>query len=316
MRITLGVTDHAWADFLRARLDLDEVNFWVPSGRNFMGRAALDEPFLFKTKSPRNTLVGGGFYAGFYERRVSEAWTVFGEANGVSEEADLQAAIQVYRARNQAPFSPDPTIGCLILRNVFFVEPLDELPQPLHWGRSIVQGKTYDSADPDWDYVHHAFESLAATPRIDISWEPKVAVEIATERYGPAALTRHRLGQGSFRLRVEDAYQSRCAISGSKVRPALHAAHIRPYAQGGEHVVSNGLLLRSDMHTLFDKGYLGVTPDYTLRVSPRLRDEFGNGVELYAKQDRGEVIHLPVQRDSLPAREHLEWHMDEVFKSA
>ena len=73
---------------------------------------------------------------------------------------------------------------------------------------------------------------------------------------------------------------------------------------------------RSDMHALFDRGYLGVTPDYRLRVSPRLRDEFGNGLDLYAQERAGEVIHLPSARDEWPRSEQLEWHLAEVFKSA
>ena len=47
----------------------------------------------------------------------------------------------------------------------------------------------------------------------------------------------------------------------------LEAAHISPYAEGGKHTLSNGLLLRSDLHTLFDLGYLTVEPsDMTIRV--------------------------------------------------
>jgi putative restriction endonuclease len=49
----------------------------------------------------------------------------------------------------------------------------------------------------------------------------------------------------------------------------LQAAHIRRVREGGTHGVDNGLLLRSDVHTLFDRGYLTVTPAYQLRVSRR-----------------------------------------------
>lgn len=98
--------------------------------------------------------------------------------------------------------------------------------------------------------------------------------------------------------------------------PVLQAAHIRPYSSGGEHRISNGLALRSDMHTLYDRGYLGVDPDYRLRVSPLLTQHFGNGVELYSREARGDVIQLPAAAGDRPDREALEWHMDEVFLSA
>ena len=62
--------------------------------------------------------------------------------------------------------------------------------------------------------------------------------------------------------------------------PVLEAAHIKPYNLVGRHEISNGLLLRSDLHTLFDLGYMTVTPDdLRVRVSRRIHDEFENGRE-------------------------------------
>lgn len=69
-----------------------------------------------------------------------------------------------------------------------------------------------------------------------------------------------KLGQGLFRLLVTDLYDRRCAISGERTLPVLDAAHIRPYALVQRHEVSNGLLLRSDLHRLFDEGYVTVDP--------------------------------------------------------
>jgi len=53
---------------------------------------------------------------------------------------------------------------------------------------------------------------------------------------------------------VTDAYTRRCAITGEKTLPALQAGHIRPHAKSGPHEIRNGLLLRSDLHNLFDLG--------------------------------------------------------------
>ncbi len=111
-----------------------------------------------------------------------------------------------------------------------------------------------------------------------------------------------------------DSYHRRCAISGTHIPPVLQAAHIRPVTRGGEHRLDNGLLLRSDIHTLFDRGYLGVDPQHRLLVSPRLRADFSNGDQLYAKA--GQVIDLPERRADRPSREFLEWHLDEIFLKA
>ncbi|MFC6082456.1 HNH endonuclease [Sphaerisporangium aureirubrum] len=94
----------------------------------------------------------------------------------------------------------------------------------------------------------------------------------------------------------------------------MQAAHIRPLSAGGQHRLDNGVLLRSDVHTLFDRGYLTVDPDYRLRVSPRLRDESGNGEEFYRRA--GQPIAVPESRPDRPDREGLEWHVSEVFLSS
>jgi len=74
-------------------------------------------------------------------------------------------------------------------------------------------------------------------------------------------------------IAVTSAYGA-CAVSGEHSLPALEAAHVRPYADGGERALSNGLLLRADIHRLYDAGYVTVTPDYRFRVSHDLADDF------------------------------------------
>ncbi|WP_030913817.1 hypothetical protein [Streptosporangium amethystogenes] len=75
--------------------------------------------------------------------------------------------------------------------------------------------------------------------------------------------------------------------------------------------VSRRGLSRSGAHTLFDRGYLAVDPTYRLRVSPRLREEFGNGEQFYRRA--GSQIAVPRHRHDRPDIETLEWHLDEVF---
>jgi putative restriction endonuclease len=73
-------------------------------------------------------------------------------------------------------------------------------------------------------------------------------------------------------------------------------------------------LLISDVHTLFDRGYLAVDPKFRLQVSPRLREEFGNGEQFYARE--GQPISIPAQRADRPSGQFLDWHSSEIFKSA
>ena len=129
--------------------------------------------------------------------------------------------------------------------------------------------------------------------------------------YGDPTHFRPRLGQGAFRVVVTDTYERHCAVTGEKTLPVLEAAHIRPVALGGGHRIENGLLMRSDIHTLFDRGYVSITPDYRFRVSQRLRADWQNGRVYYAL-DR-ELIHVPDDDASRPSRTELEWHTDTVF---
>lgn len=87
------------------------------------------------------------------------------------------------------------------------------------------------------------------------------------ERYGEPVITLPRLGQGSFRVMVTDVYNRKCAITQEKVLPSLDAAHIKPYSEGGAHKIENGILLRSDIHKLFDTGYVAVSPDYHYKIN-------------------------------------------------
>jgi putative restriction endonuclease len=110
---------------------------------------------------------------------------------------------------------------------------------------------------------------------------------------------------------VTDTYDRRCAVTGEKTLPALDAAHIRPYADGGDHEARNGLLLRRDIHSLFDAGYVTVTPDYHFEVSRRIREEFENGRDYYAMH--GVAIAVPNRRDRRPDRDVLTWHNEHRF---
>lgn len=77
--------------------------------------------------------------------------------------------------------------------------------------------------------------------------------------FGEPALVRPRLGQRSFRIAVLDTYERRCAITSERTLPVLEAAHIRDYADVQQHSINNGILFRSDIHKLFDGGYVTVT---------------------------------------------------------
>lgn len=309
----VGVTDDEWFRFLAARpeVSMAEVNFWRPGGGNSFRALAPGEPFFFKTHAPHNRVVGGGFFSGFAALRVSEAWVMFGEANGANSLERMRERIARYR---REPIGPrdDPEIGCVFIRDVtFFPDGMAQDPPP-GFALNIVQGKGYDMGESHVERYFADLMQLVLGQPIDIDlsqpWHAHGPV------FGDPRLAPYRLAQRSFKAVVLSAYHGHCAITGNKIRPVLQAAHIRPVTKGGENRLDNGMLLRSDVHTMFDNGYLAVGPQHKLIVSPRLREDFGNGEEFYTRA--GNVIDLPDRKADRPYREFLEWHLDTVYKSA
>jgi len=298
MRAVVAVTDNDWAAFLRDRPQLTEANFWLPSAGSGFRPRNTGEPFLFKTHYPDNRLVGGGFVSGFARLRVSEAWDFFGEGNGVPSREALRRAINGYR---KGPPEEDPLIGCVLLRDLFFSPKDRAIAGPPDFARNIVRWKAYELTGGS--YVELALGQLLN--------QAQSTPAIAGPIFGDPRLTVPRLGQQAFKSMVLTAYHRRCAITGGKITPVLQAAHIRPVGEHGEHRLDNGLLLRSDVHILFDRGYLGVDDHYRIHVSPRLRSDFGNGAEFYSRA--GTPIELPDRRADRPAGEAVTWHMDTVF---
>ena len=307
MNLRVGVTDNDWFRFLAGLADVDEVNFWQPSGSRQFRALRPGEPFLFKLHQPENFIVGGGIFEHFSLCPINLAWEAFGEKNGVGTLAGMRARVARYRR-----VTPDPrenyVIGCIALRDPVFLPRKAWIPAPADFARNVVQGKTYDASHGIgrelWEWFRSVLQAYAA---------PQVAAETDTPMWSEPRLQRQRLGQGGFRLLITDTYRRRCAITGEKALPVLQAAHIRPVKDQGRHRVDNGLLLRSDVHTLFDEGYLTITPAHQVRVSEHLKKDFDNG-EHYYQLDKS-PIWLPKRPGDRPGREFLEWHADTVFRA-
>jgi hypothetical protein len=114
---------------------------------------------------------------------------------------------------------------------------------------------------------------------------------------------RLRQGQPGFRRRLLEAYDGRCAVTGTDVVDVLEAAHIEPHAQGGSMETSNGLLLRADLHTMFDLGLLAIdTSSWTVALHPRVRGT-RTGSQLH-----GRAVRLPARQDDRPSLDALDKH--------
>lgn len=113
-----------------------------------------------------------------------------------------------------------------------------------------------------------------------------------------------RQGQPAFRKKLLAAYDRKCAITGCAQVEVLEAAHIHPYKGEHTHALSNGLLLRADLHTLFDLYLIAVEPDTQLiRLAPALSQSD------YAQYD-GRPLTAPISSSAQVSIEALQWHAD------
>lgn len=301
MKLFVGITDRQWYERLSA-LKPDEVNFWKPGEQGGFAALRPGELFLFKLHSPLNFIVGGAHFVKFSRLPMSLAWLAFREKNGVQSNAEFLARIRKYR---QGDVGPDPMIGNIVLAQPFWFDRDQWIPAPSDWPRSTVQGKGYDALEGrGYEIWAQVQDRLGAVT-------PQLTVSETVARYGVAE-TRVRLGQGGFRVVVTDAYDRRCAITGENTLPVLEAAHVRPYSKDGPHSLENGLLLRSDMHILFDKGLITVTPELRMEVSGQIREQYSNGKLYYSYQGQS-LRSLPERATDRPSAEFLAWHNENVF---
>lgn len=293
-------TDADWFAFLSKSGPFDEVNFWSPGGASM--HAERGTPLLFKLKSPVNAVGGGGFIDYSQRLTIREAWEYYGIANGVPSLDVLLLTISKYVKRIA---TLDDSIGCTIVSEPTFLSRDRFVAEPEGWPKQVTSAKYYAFADPVIQRVWRDLQLQTAAPQPFLS----------TAAFGGTAaplLRIPRRGQGTFRRIVLTAYGNQCAVTGEHTIPVLQASHIKPFAEQLEHEVQNGIALRSDVHTLFDRGYVTVTKDHRFLVSDALRHDFANG-KVYYKHN-GESVRLPDDPRLRPNPEFLEWHADTVFK--
>lgn len=313
----VAVTHHRWFEHLAQRRFWEEVNFWRPSAHHSF-KDPPGSPFFFKLKSPLNAIGGFGLVARFARLPDWLAWECFGEGNGAVSFEEMEQRLNEIRKRNKfVATGPVPQIGCILLSSaIFFPEEL-WIPQPADWAPRNLTYQRYDMEQGEGLRIWRECQERVRMLRAEVTQFPVSAVfeklvENGEDRFGPPRLIRPRLGQGTFRVAVTDAYGRACAVTGEHSLPALEAAHIRPYTHEGPHEVSNGLLLRADLHRLFDQGYLTVTPDLQLKVGRRLREDYDNGKSYYPFDNQ--PLNPPQLSTELPAKEYLAWHNERVFR--
>jgi putative restriction endonuclease len=311
INLFIANTDNSWFDFLAGEYDLKEVNFWWPGETNFRA-LQQGEILAFRLKSPRNKIGGFGVFSSHSRLPIQMAWEAFGRGNGVASLEALRNAIA--QLRTNIPIVPSTDIGSTVLVQPTFFPPELWFDVPESWSRSIQRGKRYSTDNAEG---LHLWNKLLETANVSATRQGFYAQEQAPfltpdrERFGAPTLIIPRLGQGAFRIAVTEAYGRQCAITKGKVLPALDAAHIKPYGEGGEHIKSNGILLRKDIHSVFDAGYVTIKDDFTFSVSKKVKEVFNNGEEYLRLH--GSIVRRPDRTADWPDIDLLRWHNKERY---
>jgi putative restriction endonuclease len=205
------------------------------------------------------------------------------------------------------------SIGCTVLTDVCYYDEAEWYD--LAFPPGLVQGRSFDTDTEAglriWEHMLAVLQKrnfLAEAAAITEESFYLVAEEHAT--YITESV-KQRFGQGAFRIMVLDAYNRRCCVSGERTLPVIEAAHIQEFVSTESNHVQNGLALREDIHTLFDRGYVTVEEDYRFIVSGRLREDFENGRDYY--RFHGRPISLPARSALLPSLDAIRWHQDNVY---
>ncbi len=294
-RYIIANTDPDWLAYLKATAPR-EVNFWRPGAPPT--RVAPGTPWFYKLRGTKQ-IVGCGFFAAYSVMPLKMAWETFGQANGAR---NFESFVRIIAALRRDPTSAITEIGCAAL-----VDPI-YFSSPVEYDRMYGPMLSGDTRDADgarlWKSLTRAVSRSQA--------EHGVSSFALPGGRGAPTLIRPRLGQSSFRTAVLSAYGRRCTITGERTFPVLEAAHIRPFADTEAHDVRNGLLMRSDLHSLFDAGLVTVQSDFRVHVSSQIRERYENGRDYYALE--GRVIRLPTNEHERPLREYLDHHSSSIFQ--
>lgn len=298
--IALAPANITWFQNLRDAGYSGLVNFWTSMDWKVSG-IAKDTWWYFVINGK---LAGGGRFEDYAVMRVSEAWARFGFGNGAGSVPEMVGEVISQRQRNvqDKSFNPDPIVGCIALRDCVFL-PDEQHALPEAHGLSLPgQLLKYKLLSvPPLRLVQIAGSAAQPDAHGPVNKED-VRLRIQT---GIA----NRRGPELFRRALLAAYDSKCPITGCNTVEVLEAAHIVPYLGDRTDAVANGLLLRADIHTLFDLHLLALTPKTCIVVlHPDLR--LGHYAELHGRQ-----LRLPQRPEDWPDSTALAEHLaDAGFK--
>lgn len=287
----ISPTDKNWFDYLKENELNSYVNFWTPTPWNITG-LKIGDRLYFMLKSPIRKVGGFGEFVEYKNITAETAWNEFGYRNGRESKANFLSSIQQYIDKHSSKYGGQKLdalnykIGCIVLRNCEFWDE-DEYRFPENFGLSfppqVVTIKYYKEYDP---FLVNQDQIFSFSLVEQLREQNKYLVNI-------------RNGQNIFKSRILKAYSNKCCITGEEIPELLEAAHIQNYRNSNSNHIQNGLLLRIDIHRLFDNNLLFIDKNYIIHISNLV-------VNKTYRQYHGCKIQLPSVLSDHPSTEALE----------
>ncbi|MEP2446582.1 MAG: HNH endonuclease [Balneola sp.] len=305
--IAIGTTDQDWFEYLRdlnKDIKLSLINFWTPTPWNFKALEKGDR-FYFMLKSPIRKIGGYGIFERYEENLPSEAWEKYLQSNGASALNELLNRVDKYAGKNSIEYQKGniDKIGSIILTDPVFFDDSDFFDPHafgFEYSKHIVKFKTFDS-----DFTHSLNHNINFTKEETNDYQ-LIDENIPIDK--ELIEKKKRESQSLFRKQLLKAYDYKCAVSRETSVEVLEACHIQPYKNNDSNHIQNGLLLRADLHILFDKGFIYIDEDYRIWISSTLNSKFYNSYH-------GRHIHLPNNESDKPSKLALKHHKENMFQN-
>ena len=293
----ISPTDNNWFSNLRKEKVVDDINFWTPTPWNLKFNEG--DRWYFMLKSPIRKIGGGGYIKEYHNLTVEQAWNKYGVKNGFYSKGDFIKSLGKHKSKNSLDrneLEGSTIIGCIILRGAVFLNDdqyidLEDYKE-INFSPNIVKYKRFND---DKDFLLEGVLK-GNIYNNDSDFEP---LEPDTKKKKVISEIIRREGQSEFKAALVEIYSGQCCITGESTPELLEAAHIQPYLSSKSNHLQNGLLLRTDIHKLFDKNLLFIDRSYKVRISSYVKS-------LDYQHLNGRAISMPKNHEFYPSLSALE----------
>lgn len=186
----------------------------------------------------------------------------------------------------------------------------------LEKGNHIIRSKVLDKSHVSFNFIKKfsqfyldqistGFSEVLKNEIVEEEWfNPK---NIEDARYKLNKFLAIRQGQTKFRNELLEVYKYKCCMTNCDVPAALEACHIYPYMGPKTNHIQNGIILRADLHTLYDKGLIYIDKKYTIHLDDKLKIS-----SQYNFLDGEEIKNLPKNQKQRPSIDAIEYKLKEV----